>query len=219
MLLYLVQRLYYVQESHGIVVTDLAFLPDSLKGRSIKGTNEAVLLSVAVDSRCQVHAVARRRKSVLIGVQQEAARPPLSLFVCPQEISPSGCCSSSAACWWWQPSSSCRTSFQGCSRRRPRRGLNFTLRRSSANLLVCTGAPEQERSSFELFHLKCRCRVKGLDCVRMHVCTNVKQEVYTPVCQTTRPDGCRRLPLTELLKCLWSVKGEMLRRGKNHECL
>uniref|UniRef100_A0A3P9JVP9 Prolactin regulatory element binding n=1 Tax=Oryzias latipes TaxID=8090 RepID=A0A3P9JVP9_ORYLA len=54
------QRLYYVQESHGIVVTDLVFLPDTLKGRSIKGTNEAVMLSVAVDSRCQVHAVARR---------------------------------------------------------------------------------------------------------------------------------------------------------------
>ncbi|XP_004077683.1 prolactin regulatory element-binding protein [Oryzias latipes] len=55
------QRLYYVQESHGIVVTDLVFLPNTLKGRSIKGTNEAVMLSVAVDSRCQVHAVARRR--------------------------------------------------------------------------------------------------------------------------------------------------------------
>lgn len=67
------QRLYYVQESHGIVVTDLVFLPDTLKGRSIKGTNEAVMLSVAVDSRCQVHAVARRSKSILIGAQQEAA--------------------------------------------------------------------------------------------------------------------------------------------------
>lgn len=55
------QRLYYVQESHGIVVTDLAFLPDSLRGRNIKGKNEAAMLSVAVDSRCQVHAIADRR--------------------------------------------------------------------------------------------------------------------------------------------------------------
>ncbi|XP_028326052.1 guanine nucleotide-exchange factor SEC12 [Gouania willdenowi] len=54
------QRLYYIQESHGIVVTDLAFLPDSLKGRNIKGNNETALLSVAVDSRLQVHAVANR---------------------------------------------------------------------------------------------------------------------------------------------------------------
>lgn len=55
------QKLYYVQESHGIVVTDLAFLPNSMKGKDIKGNNETALLSVAVDSRCQVHAVANRR--------------------------------------------------------------------------------------------------------------------------------------------------------------
>ncbi|XP_058503801.1 prolactin regulatory element-binding protein [Solea solea] len=56
------QKLYYVQESHGIVVTDLAFLPDLLiKGKSIKGNNETALLSVGVDSRCQVHSVANRR--------------------------------------------------------------------------------------------------------------------------------------------------------------
>ncbi|XP_022609352.1 prolactin regulatory element-binding protein [Seriola dumerili] len=55
------QKLYYVQESHGIVVTDLAFLPDSLRGRNIKGNNETAMLSVAVDSRCQVHAVSNRR--------------------------------------------------------------------------------------------------------------------------------------------------------------
>ncbi|XP_037533126.1 prolactin regulatory element-binding protein, partial [Nematolebias whitei] len=52
------QKLYYVHESHGIVVTDLAFLPDSLKGKSLKGRNETAMLSVAVDSRCQVHTVA-----------------------------------------------------------------------------------------------------------------------------------------------------------------
>ncbi|XP_076827790.1 guanine nucleotide-exchange factor SEC12 [Brachyhypopomus gauderio] len=55
------QRLYYVQESHGIVVTDLAFLPDSPKCKPIKGGNEVAMLSVAVDSRCQLHAVANRR--------------------------------------------------------------------------------------------------------------------------------------------------------------
>ncbi|XP_029282807.1 guanine nucleotide-exchange factor SEC12 [Cottoperca gobio] len=55
------QKLYYVQESHGIVVTDLAFLPDSLKGKNIKGNNETAMLSVAVDSRCQIHAVPNRR--------------------------------------------------------------------------------------------------------------------------------------------------------------
>ncbi|XP_029928764.1 guanine nucleotide-exchange factor SEC12 [Myripristis murdjan] len=55
------QKLYYVQESHGIVVTDLAFLPETLKGKNIKGNNEAAMLSVAVDSRCQLHAVRNRR--------------------------------------------------------------------------------------------------------------------------------------------------------------
>lgn len=46
-----------MKESHGIVVTDLAFLPDSLDGRNLRGDNETAMLSVAVDSRCQVHAV------------------------------------------------------------------------------------------------------------------------------------------------------------------
>ncbi|XP_055782375.1 prolactin regulatory element-binding protein-like isoform X3 [Salvelinus fontinalis] len=55
------QKLYYVQESHGIVVTDLAFLPDTPKGQSLKGNNEAAMLSVAVDSRCQMHTVRNRR--------------------------------------------------------------------------------------------------------------------------------------------------------------
>ncbi|CAB1333676.1 unnamed protein product [Coregonus sp. 'balchen'] len=54
-------KLYYVQESHGIVVTDLAFLPDTPKGQSLKGNNEAAMLSVAVDSRCQMHTVRNRR--------------------------------------------------------------------------------------------------------------------------------------------------------------
>ncbi|XP_012688956.2 prolactin regulatory element-binding protein [Clupea harengus] len=55
------QRLYYVQESHGIVVTDLAFLPESGKSQAVKGDNEVALISVAVDSRCQMHTVPNRR--------------------------------------------------------------------------------------------------------------------------------------------------------------
>lgn len=59
------QKLYYVQESHGIVVTDLAFLPDGPKGKPVKGNNEVAMLSVAVDSRCQLHTVANRSKYAL----------------------------------------------------------------------------------------------------------------------------------------------------------
>ncbi|XP_060778243.1 prolactin regulatory element-binding protein [Neoarius graeffei] len=55
------QKLYYVRESHGIVVTDLAFLPDAPKSKPAKGNNEVAMLSVAVDSRCQLHTVANRR--------------------------------------------------------------------------------------------------------------------------------------------------------------
>lgn len=60
------QKLYYVQESHGIVVTDLAFLPHSLKGKNIERNNEIAMLSVAVDSRCQIHTVAHQSKSFTI---------------------------------------------------------------------------------------------------------------------------------------------------------
>ncbi|KAG8431650.1 hypothetical protein GDO86_020602 [Hymenochirus boettgeri] len=55
------QRLYYVEEAHGIVVTDVAFLPESHKGRALRGDNETALLSVAVDSRCKLHLVPNRR--------------------------------------------------------------------------------------------------------------------------------------------------------------
>ncbi|KAJ8290922.1 hypothetical protein GJAV_G00019220 [Gymnothorax javanicus] len=55
------QRLYYVEEAHSIVVTDLAFLPDSPKGKEVLGDNEAALLSVAVDSRCKIHVLPNRR--------------------------------------------------------------------------------------------------------------------------------------------------------------
>lgn len=51
-----------MHESHGIVVTDLAFLPDRLSERNIKGNHETAMLSVAVDSRCQVHTVLKRSK-------------------------------------------------------------------------------------------------------------------------------------------------------------
>ncbi|XP_054879162.1 prolactin regulatory element-binding protein isoform X2 [Poeciliopsis prolifica] len=54
-------QLYYVHESHGIVVTDVVFLPNLMKGQNIKGNNKAALLSVAVDSRCQVHTVSKER--------------------------------------------------------------------------------------------------------------------------------------------------------------
>ncbi|XP_072264683.1 guanine nucleotide-exchange factor SEC12 [Pyxicephalus adspersus] len=55
------QRLYYVQEAHGIVVTDLAFFPDTQSGRALRGENETAMLSVAVDSRCKLHVVPNRR--------------------------------------------------------------------------------------------------------------------------------------------------------------
>ncbi|XP_066538487.1 prolactin regulatory element-binding protein [Hoplias malabaricus] len=55
------QRLYYIKESHGIVVTDLAFLPDAPNSKPLKGDNEVAMLSVAVDSRCQLHALANQR--------------------------------------------------------------------------------------------------------------------------------------------------------------
>ncbi|XP_063770968.1 prolactin regulatory element-binding protein [Pseudophryne corroboree] len=55
------QKLYYVEEAHGIVVTDLAFFPDTKQGRALRGDNETAMLSVAVDSRCKLHVVPNRR--------------------------------------------------------------------------------------------------------------------------------------------------------------
>ncbi|KAM3674956.1 guanine nucleotide-exchange factor SEC12 isoform 2-T2 [Ammospiza maritima maritima] len=55
------QRLYYVKEAHGIVVTDVAFVPESRPGRELLGGHEAALLSVAVDSRCKLHLLPTRR--------------------------------------------------------------------------------------------------------------------------------------------------------------
>ncbi|XP_006880658.1 PREDICTED: prolactin regulatory element-binding protein [Elephantulus edwardii] len=55
------QRLYYVKESHGILVTDVAFLPEKGCGPELLGSNETALFSVAVDSRCQLHLLPSRR--------------------------------------------------------------------------------------------------------------------------------------------------------------
>ncbi|XP_038673551.1 prolactin regulatory element-binding protein-like [Scyliorhinus canicula] len=55
------QQVYYMKETHGIVVTDLAFLPNLGPTRVTTGENEAALLSVAVDSRCKLHLVPRRQ--------------------------------------------------------------------------------------------------------------------------------------------------------------
>ncbi|KAM8954274.1 guanine nucleotide-exchange factor SEC12 [Pelodytes ibericus] len=55
------QRLYYVEEAHGIVVTDMAFFPETTQGRDLRGDNETAMLSVAVDSRCLLHVVPNRR--------------------------------------------------------------------------------------------------------------------------------------------------------------
>nr|XP_033793816.1 prolactin regulatory element-binding protein [Geotrypetes seraphini] len=54
------QKVYYVKEAHGIVVTDVTFLPETRRGRELMGENEAALLSVAVDSCCKLHLIPRR---------------------------------------------------------------------------------------------------------------------------------------------------------------
>ncbi|XP_069461611.1 guanine nucleotide-exchange factor SEC12 [Ambystoma mexicanum] len=55
------QKLYYVNEAHSIVVTDLAFLPETPRGIELRGENEAALFSVAVDSRCKLHLINNKR--------------------------------------------------------------------------------------------------------------------------------------------------------------
>ncbi|XP_032508376.1 prolactin regulatory element-binding protein isoform X1 [Phocoena sinus] len=55
------QRLYYMKEAHGIVVTDVAFLPEKGRGPELLGSQETALFSVAVDSRCQLHLLPSRR--------------------------------------------------------------------------------------------------------------------------------------------------------------
>lgn len=51
------------------MVTDLAFLPDAPKSKPVKGNNEVAMISVAVDSRCQMHTMANRSKYTLITAQ------------------------------------------------------------------------------------------------------------------------------------------------------
>lgn len=58
----LLQRLYYVKEAHGIVVTDVTFLPEKGCGPQLLGSHETALFSVAVDSRCQLHLLPSRRE-------------------------------------------------------------------------------------------------------------------------------------------------------------
>lgn len=69
-----------MKESHGIVVTDLAFLPDSLDGRNLRGDNETAMLSVAVDSRCQVHAVPNPSKTTTTTITTTMSELSLSTF-------------------------------------------------------------------------------------------------------------------------------------------
>ncbi|PNJ58858.1 PREB isoform 5, partial [Pongo abelii] len=57
------QCLYYVREAHGIVVTDVAFLPEKGRGPELLGSHETALFSVAVDSRCQLHLLPSRECS------------------------------------------------------------------------------------------------------------------------------------------------------------
>lgn len=63
-LILLFQRLYYVKEAHGIVVTDVAFLPEKGRGPELLGSHETALFSVAVDSRCQMHLLPSRSESL-----------------------------------------------------------------------------------------------------------------------------------------------------------
>lgn len=51
-----------MKEAHGIVVTDVAFMPESGRGRELLAGDEAALLSVAVDSRCKLHLLPHRRE-------------------------------------------------------------------------------------------------------------------------------------------------------------
>ncbi|KAF7235869.1 Prolactin regulatory element-binding protein [Varanus komodoensis] len=59
------QRLYYVKEAHGIVVTAVAFLPET---PDLLKSHEAALLSVAVDSRCHLHQIRCGRRSFPVGL-------------------------------------------------------------------------------------------------------------------------------------------------------
>lgn len=53
-----------MREAHGIVVTDVAFLPEKGRGPELLGFHETALFSVAVDSRCQLHLLPSRSESL-----------------------------------------------------------------------------------------------------------------------------------------------------------
>lgn len=53
-----------MREAHGIVVTDVSFLPEKGRGPELLGSHETALFSVAVDSRCQLHLLPSRRESL-----------------------------------------------------------------------------------------------------------------------------------------------------------
>lgn len=122
------QRLYYVKEAHGIVVTDVAFVPESRGGQELLAGNEAALLSVAVDSRCKLHLVPSRRRCPGVPPAQGQAvfthtpacmgglQHPSSSPFSPQAPFPSGCCCCSAPGSSWSPSYCCSSPSQGsCS--------------------------------------------------------------------------------------------------------
>uniref|UniRef100_A0A8C2RJH7 Prolactin regulatory element-binding protein n=1 Tax=Capra hircus TaxID=9925 RepID=A0A8C2RJH7_CAPHI len=88
------QRLYYVKEAHGIVVTDVAFLPEKGRGPELLGSHETALFSVAVDSRCQLHLLPSRQRgpgphcSLHLGPQLRLPRIRLMGSACPSHLKP-----------------------------------------------------------------------------------------------------------------------------------
>lgn len=64
-----------MREAHGIVVTDVAFLPEKGRGPELLGSHETALFSVAVDSRCQLHLLPSRRESL----GRAGSTPPLAV--------------------------------------------------------------------------------------------------------------------------------------------
>lgn len=109
-----------MKEAHGIVVTDVAFVPESEHGRELLAGNEAALLSVAVDSRCKLHLLPARRTCVgLWGrdtPRDPTSQPPLPP---PQDRCPSGCCCCCAPRSSWAASCCCRWPSLASSRHPP----------------------------------------------------------------------------------------------------
>ncbi|KAM4654587.1 LOW QUALITY PROTEIN: guanine nucleotide-exchange factor SEC12-like, partial [Amazona ochrocephala] len=54
------QKLYYVKEVHSIVVTDMAFAPESQHGWELLAGNKAALLRAPADSHCKLHLLPSR---------------------------------------------------------------------------------------------------------------------------------------------------------------